>query len=164
MSFYQPAFGEDSACRGAPHTYCQTEILRLVKAPELMGGSGRIEQWQPCRGFASCNDILCPTHRRIVNETAKSGSYMRNTQIRVHPDAVKHYSCQFSALILKCAENVDGTTLRDYQAQNSTLLMPIDVIGCMLDAVRAAMVTVDYLPPGPPPKAEVKPEVKPESP
>lgn len=125
-------FGENSMCRGAQHTPCQTQILRLVKAPAILAGSGNggtCEQWQSCRAWASCGDVLCSIHRRIVNETAASGAYKRNTLIRVDPIAFKHASCKFSIFNMAMAGSPDGqlrARIDNYETVNSTKLVRMD--------------------------------------
>ena len=81
---------------GACAAPCMAETLRILKNPYLPGCES--EQWTPCGGLQSSGDVLCPTHRRMVNRTAKlSGQFDHKTLVRVHSTAFRHPSCRFPA-------------------------------------------------------------------
>ena len=73
---------------------CMTETLKMLKNPYLPGCES--EQWTRCGGLQSSGDVLCSTHRRMVNHTAAlSGRFDHKTLIRVHMSAFSHPSCRF---------------------------------------------------------------------
>lgn len=81
---------------------CQAETLK----PVIDAVSGTpAEQWIPCRGHSSTNDVVCPAHRRQVNLAAATGGIRisGNSFIRVPAKAFKHPTCRFPPTYIRFA-------------------------------------------------------------